>query len=393
MKEIVFNASVIKGDLTGLGVYALIFIETLEKHFEGKKDINITIYGDGKFYPNLRAWLSERDSSNTRLKKKFIHLIKLSLIKPSKVILNQKLYLSLKYCFLNFLKKQRAKRNRKRFFDLYIEPSYEGVSFNAQKTLGCIHDLPLCDEKAWLISQEMKIFWREAVLPIMRTYTEAICFSECVRADILKTFGFPKEKVHVIYHGSREYREQHLEPLPPHLGEFILVVGAKAKRRNVRGLIDAFRLLSQELQSRFKIVLTGAPNDIDEYDKQYFSQDFIINLNYVSDGLLQTLYANARLLWWGSFAEGFGLPMVEAMRASCVVLASDVSCMPEILGDAGVYCNPYSVADIARQLEIALTDEFLRQECIKKGLERAKLFDFKESMQKHVEIVERMLGD
>ncbi|WP_260321648.1 glycosyltransferase family 4 protein [Helicobacter gastrofelis] len=227
----------------------------------------------------------------------------------------------------------------------------------------------------------------------MRTYTEAICFSECVRADILKTFGFPKEKVHVIYHGLREYREQHLEPLPPHLGEFILVVGAKAKRRNVRGLIDAFRLLSQELQSRFKIVLTGAPNDIDGYDKQYFSQDFIINLNYVSDGLLQTLYANARLLWWGSFAEGFGLPMLEAMHVGCVVLASNVSCMPEILGDAGVYCNPYNIADIARQLEIALTDEFLRQECIKKGLERAKLFDFKESMQKHIQIVERMLGD
>ncbi|WP_233702408.1 hypothetical protein [Helicobacter felis] len=55
--------------------------------------------------------------------------------------------------------------------------------------------------------------------------------------------------------------------------------------------------------------------------------------------------------------------------------------------------QPYNVTDIAKSLESALTDEALRQKCIQKGLERSKFFDFKKSMQKHLEIVERMLGE
>ncbi|WP_233702795.1 glycosyltransferase family 4 protein [Helicobacter felis] len=380
--------SVISGELTGLGVYALTFARTLEEHFKNT-DVNLTFYANGCFYTDLNAWL------NTSL----VPQISTApnhhrpLLDFAKAVLGMKLYLSLKYNLLHFIEKQKSKKHDQKKFDLYIEPSYLGTTLNAQKTLGCIHDLPLCDEQAWFVNQELKMCWKHLVLPKMATYTEVICFSQCVKKEILKTFGFSQEAVHTIYHGLREYRDTHLEAMPSNLGEFILVVGAKAKRRNVRGLIDAFKLLPQELQNRFKIVLTGAPNNLDTEDEQYFKQDFIINLGYVSDALLQTLYAHAHLLWWGSFAEGFGLPMVEAMRASCVVLASDVSCMPEILGDASFYCNPYNVTDIAKSLESALTDEALRQKCIQKGLERSKFFDFKKSMQKHLEIVERMLGE
>ncbi|WP_064429808.1 glycosyltransferase family 4 protein [Helicobacter suis] len=315
----------------------------------------------------------------------------------AKAILGMRLYLFLRCNLLRFIEEYKSKTLRKKNmidaekFDLYIEPSYLGVTLNAQKTLGCIHDLPLCDEQAWYVDKKFKDTWERLVLPKMAAYTEVICFSQYVKKEILKTFGFSQEAVHPIYHGLREYRDTHSEAIPSNLGEFILVVGANAKRRNVRGLIDAFKLLPQELQNRFKIVLTGAPNNLDTEDEQYFKQDFIVNLGYVSDALLQTLYAHAHLFWWGSLAEGFGLPMVEAMHASCVVLASDVFCMPEILGDAGFYCNPYNTTDIAKSLESALTDEALRQECIQKGLERVKLFDFKESMRRHIEIVEQML--
>ncbi|WP_411710214.1 glycosyltransferase family 4 protein [Helicobacter salomonis] len=287
----------------------------------------------------------------------------------------------------------RNKTLRGKSFDLCIEagwPIYYIHPVNAKKTLVCIHDLPLCDPQSWFLSKESIALWKHYIYPKMAICTQAICFCEYVKSDILKTFHFSSECVHVIYHGLRTYRVEACESLPPNLGEFILAVG-QAKRKNILRLIEAFKLLPQELQGRFKIVLTGTHNDLSESERWYSQQDFIVNLGYVSDALLQTLYANARLLWWGSLAEGFGLPMVEAMRASCVILASNVSCMPEILGDAGIYCNPYNAKDISKQLEIALTDESLRQECIQKGLERAKLFDFNESMQKHLEIIEQML--
>ncbi|WP_233704378.1 glycosyltransferase family 4 protein [Helicobacter cynogastricus] len=407
MKKIVFHASILKGDLTGLGFYALTFIQALEEHFKDK-NVSITIYANGKFYDNLQEYqtLTSLPTPVAQPPTSFAHSLKIRvrrvLLKMIKMILSEHFYLALKKRLLPLLQKlkrmlqsraNRSEQERTEIFDLYIEPSYEIAVLNAKKTLGCIHDLPLCDEKAWRISESLKAFLIEQVLPKMATFTETICFSEYTKTDILKTFGFSQERVHVIYHGLRKYRENRIEALPPHFGDFILVVGARARRRNVRGLIDAFKLLPAPLQHRFKVMITGAPNDLSQDDEAYFKQNFIVDLGYVTDALLQTLYTHAHLLWWGSFAEGFGLPMVEAMQAQCVVLASNVSCMPEILGDAGIYCNPYDVTDIAKQLEIALTDETLRRQCVQKGLERVKKFDFQESMRKHIEIVERMLED
>ncbi|TSA87063.1 glycosyltransferase family 4 protein [Helicobacter mehlei] len=275
-------------------------------------------------------------------------------------------------------------------FDLYIEPGFMALPLRARKILGTIHDLPLCDPKAWCLSDEDRARWTYYVYPRMSAYTEVITISQSTKSDILKAFGFPESRVHVIYHGVREYKGSYAN-LPPNLGEFILVVGAGSPRKNAKNLITAFKLLPQALQQRFKVVLAGPGINTDYLGIK--PEDFLINLGHISDALLQTLYANARLLWFGSWAEGFGLPMVEAMQAKCVILTSHVSCMPEILGDAGFYCNPYDVQDIARQLEVALMDETLRKQCVEKGLERIKKFDLEESMEKHMAIIEKMLGD
>ncbi|WP_233710900.1 glycosyltransferase family 4 protein [Helicobacter salomonis] len=163
--------------------------------------------------------------------------------------------------------------------------------------------------------------------------------------------------------------------------------------KNLKNLINAFKLLPTDLQTRYRIVITGNPWNVDENFSEMVRETFIVDLGFTSDALLALLYKNVRVLWHGSLAEGFGLPMIEAMQAGLVVLASNVSCMPEILDDAGIYCDPYDIQDIAKQLECALTDETLRTTCIAKGIERARQFDFEKSMQAHIEVVERMLRE
>ncbi|BEG56469.1 hypothetical protein NHP21005_01570 [Helicobacter sp. NHP21005] len=386
MKKIIVNASYTLGKVTGIGVYSLALIHALDKHFQGT-DIKLVYYANGKLFNDLPS-LEKFQSLATPN----------SFLKSSKDTLKKWLpkWLFLLACYFsyNVLHKIMNGRLFQETYDLCIEPGVLGIlgiNGKVKKTLGCIHDLPLCDKEAWRNEPEYEILWKFFVYPQIRTYDQAICFTETVKKDILKTFGFSETKVHVIYHGVRVYR-QASEDLPPNLGEFILVVG-KARRKNIKNLIKAFELLPITLRQRFKIVITGVNNgQVDkEEDDVIASSDFVIDLGYVSDSLLSTLYAHARLLWWGSLAEGFGLPMLEAMHAGCVVLSSDVSCMPEILGDAGIYCNPYNAQDIAKQLEKALMDEALRTECIAKGFERVKRFDFEESMRKHIEIVEKML--
>ncbi|WP_235853057.1 glycosyltransferase family 4 protein [Helicobacter labacensis] len=307
-----------------------------------------------------------------------------------KTIFGEKLYIHLKHRFLLRWMVWRVSEP----FDLYIEPGGQyAPKVKATQILGCIHDIPICDPTGWALLDSYLVVWKYQMFPQMQRYTEAICFSKVIKKDILKTFGWSSSRVHLIYHGLRDYLETPLEGLPPSITkDFILVVGAKARRRNVGRLIEAFKLLPTHLQETHQIVLVGAPIDLLKEDVFAHQQPFVQNLHYVKDALLKTLYARAKLLWWGSTAEGFGLPMLEAMQAGCVVLASDVSCMPEILGDSGIYCNPYNVTDIANALEQALIDETLRAECRIRGLERVKSFSFEASMAKHIEVVEGMLG-
>ncbi|BCZ19356.1 hypothetical protein NHP190012_09980 [Helicobacter sp. NHP19-012] len=386
MKKIIVNASYTLGKVTGIGVYSLALIHALEKRFRDT-DVDLVYYANGKLFNDLPSL------------EKFQSLaMPNSFVKSSRDILKKWLpkWLFWLACYFsyNILHKTMNRGLFQETYDLCIEPGVLGIlgiNGKTRKTLGCVHDIPPCDMEAWRCKPETYTIWEFFIFPQIRTYDQVICFTETVRKDILKTFGFSETKVHVIHHGVRSYR-QTSEDLPPNLGEFILVVG-KARRKNIKNLIKAFELLPAASKQRFKIVITGVENGpIDRgEDNAIASSDFVIDLGYVSDSLLSALYAHARLLWWGSLAEGFGLPMLEAMHVGCVVLSSDVSCMPEILGDAGIYCNPYNVQDIAKQLERALTDEALRTECIAKGFERVKLFDFEESMRKHIEIVEKML--
>ncbi|WP_104727478.1 glycosyltransferase family 4 protein [Helicobacter felis] len=390
MKKVIFNASSIAnaGNLTGIGLYTLALAQALEEYFKSRGDVELNFYAHGKLYANLKDLPSDPLPSSTGFIKIIKKALRFFLIGPLYF------YLSLGFRFLAELCFKRRHHNvSDTVSDLYIQPEFLGPKgIRSSKILGCIHDMPIGE--MWCLPKKMRLDFEKNVFPQMSTYTEVICFSQCTKADIINALGFTESKVHVIYHGLREYRDTHHVSLPPNLGEFILVVGAKSKRKNATRLIEAFQRLPQNLQKRFKIVLTSSSfSTLTKDDEKVFKQDFIVNLGYVSDALLQTLYKNARLLWWGSLAEGFGLPMVEAMQAQCVVLASNVSCMPEILGDAGIYCDPYSVQDITRQLEVALTDEVLRKECIERGLKRAKEFDLKKSMQKHIEIVERMLEE
>ncbi|WP_281757734.1 glycosyltransferase family 4 protein [Helicobacter suis] len=426
MKKIVIDVTVLLEDLTGLGYYTLNLVQSLEKHFENRDDITIKLVAQDKlynlaffgssaffsgpvFFDSLTEFEQQHPLQDTnRVSEKLTqhakpHILRRILGKiyrSVKKIIKESLlqgFYFLKYRYgMGFLFVKRCEALCNETFDLYIEPGFMTVPLRAKKILGAIHDLPLCDLQSWLMSKDDKARWEYYVQPRMSTYDSVVCFSEHVRADILKTFGFPNSKVHVIYHGLRDYKDTTPANLSPYLGEFILAVGAGSARKNVKRLVEAFQLLPQEIQQRYKVVFTGpgikAGSCVGIEHCGIKPHSFIISLGYVSDSLLRTLYAHARVLWWGSLAEGFGWPMLEAMQAGCVVLASNVSCMPEILGDAGVYCDPYNVQDIAKQLEKALTDKELREQCIKNGLERVKKFDSHKNMQRHMEIIDEMLG-
>ena len=103
----------------------------------------------------------------------------------------------------------------------------------------------------------------------------------------------------------------------------------------------------------------------------------ILRIGYVDDEDMSALYSGAEMFVFPSLYEGFGIPVLEAMKCGLPVICSNTTSLPEVIGDCGIQINPYSDKALIEAMEKMYFDREFRQECIKKGLERAKLFTWK----------------
>ena len=166
---------------------------------------------------------------------------------------------------------------------------------------------------------------------------------------------------------------------------YILALGNRTPTKNFRGVISAAKLLS-DLDVR--VVIAGGSNSR-VFAGENLAADNLILTGYVTDGELRALYQNASCLLYPSFYEGFGLPPLEAMHCGCPVIVSDRAALPEICGNAALYCEPGDPANIARQLRRLLTSRQLQSEMKEAGLARASLFSWERAASQLEEILVR----
>jgi len=162
---------------------------------------------------------------------------------------------------------------------------------------------------------------------------------------------------------------------------YILSVGVLQPRKNFEGLLQAYSLLPVALQEQFPLVIAGKPGwrvaPILQQAQQMGSRVRLVG--YVADEDLPALYSMAACFVYPSFYEGFGLPPLEAMACGAPVIVSNAASLPEVCGDAAMYVDPYSPAQISAALQKILTNEPLRQQLSQKGLNRARQFDWQSS--------------
>ena len=112
----------------------------------------------------------------------------------------------------------------------------------------------------------------------------------------------------------------------------------------------------------------------------------MVNLGYVDDEDMPVLYNLADIFVYPSLYEGFGLPPLEAMACGCPVISSNISSIPEVVGDASLMIDPYNIEELAKTIYEVLTDNKLREDKIRKGLERKKLFSWEKCAGEYLEI-------
>ena len=116
----------------------------------------------------------------------------------------------------------------------------------------------------------------------------------------------------------------------------------------------------------------------------------IILTGYIDEEDKIPIYKLAQIFAFPSLYEGFGMPVLEAMASGTPVVTSNISSMPEVAGDAGILVDPFNENEIFEAYKQILSDKKLQKEMIEKGLEQAKNFQWKKSVEVLEKVYEKM---
>lgn len=309
----------------------------------------------------------------------------------------------LNYLLFNFF--NYPKIDKELGVDLFFMPhiNFIGLSGGA-KSLLTVHDLSFLRYPEFFSAR--KNFWHKMinVKKLIRRFDRVVAVSENTKRDIMELCGVDGSKIKVIYAGVGEEYGKNVDEkklleakikynLPD---KFILYLGTLEPRKNVDGIIRAYnemRIRNQKLEN-VKLVIAGGQGwksgkIYKEWERSEFKDD-IKFLGYADSKDKAYLYNLASVFVYPSFYEGFGFPPLEAMASGAPVIASYAASLPEVTGDAALMVDPYNIGDIARAMEVILTDESLKNKLVARGLERAKKFSWENTAREYLEILNNL---
>ncbi|WP_037287383.1 glycosyltransferase family 4 protein [Saccharibacillus sacchari] len=226
-------------------------------------------------------------------------------------------------------------------------------------------------------SSAFKMWYKLMFRTLGRTSPLILTCSENSKDELIRHCGIREDKIVVIYHGKEHVLQSGSAPdYPAQQGldrPFVLAVSSRSPNKNFRSIVRAAELIGDQ---GFDFVIAGGTNP-----KIFKSEDTELNDNvrhvgYVEDEELRTLYDRASCFVFPSFYEGFGFPPLEAMACGCPVVVSDTASLPEVCGDAVLYCDPNSPEDIAGKIAKVMQDPELQNQMKQKGLAQASKFSW-----------------
>jgi len=269
--------------------------------------------------------------------------------------------------------------------DVFFSPDGYMSLGSAVPQVGVIHDLNF-EHYPEDIPWQPRLYLRRFFPKFAKKATNIVTVSQYSKDDICKTYSIPEQKVVVGWNGASEafhpletaaitaVRSRIANGKP-----YFIFVGALHPRKNVGRLLEAFNAFSQENQE-IDLVIVGENL---WKNKQLPSDGISKNTKarvhftgHVSLEELTELMGAAYALTYVPYFEGFGIPLAEAMKCGIPVISGGLTSLPEVAGDAALYCDPFSVPDIASKLLQLASDPQLYADLKSRSLERGKLFSW-----------------
>ena len=219
--------------------------------------------------------------------------------------------------------------------------------------------------------------------------------SECTREDVLKYFPFIKpENIKTTLLGVNE---NFIQQSKNNSEKYVFSLCTLRKRKNVIFAIRNFiKFIEKNKINDLKLVLGGSnwktfEAELDKTLKQYDKSKIVLT-GYVKDEELPALYSSALMFVYPSLYEGFGLPVLEAMKCGCPVITSNVSSLPEVIGQAGIQIDPKNDEEMIKAYEKFYYDNFYRELCSERGMIRAREFSWSKCCDEILEFINEKLN-
>ena len=267
------------------------------------------------------------------------------------------------------LKKQKA--------DVFV--SVDGLCSLTTSVPQClvVHDLAFLHYPSH-VKKSHFFYYKRYVPKFLQKAKTVATVSEFSKQDIVQTYKIHAEKIDVVYSAAKENFKPVSQVITEGIKnkytqdkEYFLYVGAIHPRKNIVNLLKAFSVFKRRLKSNFKLVLAGRLAW--KYDsfihslRNYKYRDDVVMLGYLHEDELVRVMASAYALVYPSLHEGFGVPVLEAMKCNVPVITSAHSPMQEIAEDGALYADANNPQDIAEKMMLIYKDENLRNSLVAKG--------------------------
>jgi alpha-1,3-rhamnosyl/mannosyltransferase len=291
---------------------------------------------------------------------------------------------------------------RFRTYDLYHETNYVPMIFDGP-TVVTIFDLsfhlyPETHPKDRIRHMQKYFYTR------LSRVSHFITISNAMKDEMVKHLQLEPNRITVTPLGIDDlFQPVRLDFMKSVLSEYglksnryVLCVGTLEPRKNIHALLRAYASLSDSLRLAYPLVLAGGMgwlmDDLGEEIKRLGIDKTTILTGYVLREHLPALYSGATVFVYPSLYEGFGLPVLEAMACGAPVITSNVSSLPEVVGDAGVLVDPNDVKGLRSEIEHLISDRTYSSLLRNRGLQRSKQFTWENCARKTLDVYRRVLG-
>lgn len=276
--------------------------------------------------------------------------------------------------------------------DLFLSPDGILSLTSSCRQLAVVHDINFAHYPKDLPFFTARFFNHHFPLAVQHA-TRIATVSDYTKQDLIHSYHADPHRIEVIGSGSnlnvepateaekQVIRNKHTAGQP-----YFLFVGSVHPRKNIPRLLQAFETYRHETPGAVKLVIAGSffwgNKEIAKLQKtMHFGKDVIFT-GRVDDATLRELYAGALALAYTPYFEGFGVPLLEAMHAGVPIIASKITSLPEVAGDAALYVDPFNVSSIARAMTLISADEALRKKLTTLGRARAEHFSWERATER-----------